>query len=57
LRQHLALVASVRADYPEYQLLVTGGDGQTLAASLNTGYYPDLIFDGMDSLCVGLYTA
>lgn len=57
LRQHLALVASVCADYPEYQLLVTGGDGQTLAASLNTGYYPDLIFDGMDSLCVGLYTA
>lgn len=56
LRQHLALVANVHADYPEYNLLVTGGDGQTLAELLNTGYYPDLIFDGMDSLCAGLYT-
>lgn len=57
LRQQVALIVSVREDYPAYQLFVTGGDGQYLAELLNTGYYPDLIFDGMDSLCAGLYTA
>lgn len=56
LRQHHALVSSVCSEFPEYTLLVTGGDGQALAGLLNTGYYSDLIFDGMDSLCAGLFT-
>lgn len=57
LRQHVALVKSVMAEYPDHRLLVTGGDGDMLAALLGSASYPDLIFDGMDSLCAGLFTA
>ena len=57
LRQHVALVKSVMAEYPDHRLLVTGGDGEALAELLGSVSYPDLIFDGMDSLCAGLFTA
>lgn len=54
-RQQLALVSSVQQDYPQYLLLVTGGDGLWLAAELGCEYRPDLVFDGMDSLCAGSF--
>lgn len=53
LRQNLALVQSLLDEYPEHQPLITGGDGQLLASRLGLSYSPDLIFDGMDSLCAG----
>ena len=53
LRQNLALVQSLLDEYPEHQPLITGGDGQLLAGRLGLSYSPDLIFDGMDSLCAG----
>jgi len=56
LRQQVALVQSVAAEYPDYQCLITGGDGAVLAEQLDSRYYPNLIFDGMDSLCAGLFT-
>jgi len=57
LRQHVALVQSVAREYPEHRLLITGGDGEQLAGLLGSPYCSDLIFDGMDSLCAGLFTA
>lgn len=56
-RQAQALVAAVQADYPDYHLLVTGGDGRWLAQALAAGYVADLVFDGMDSLCAGSFLA
>jgi type III pantothenate kinase len=57
LRQQLALVQHVVDEYPDHHIFITGGDGELIADNLNARYYPDLIFDGMDSLCAGLFTA
>lgn len=54
-RQLQALVLSVVQDYPDYQLFLCGGDGQWLAQQLGQAYYPDLIFEGMESLCAGYF--
>lgn len=53
LRQQVALVQSVADEYPDYQLMLTGGDGALLAGFLDAPYYPDLIFEGMNLLCAG----
>lgn len=53
LRQQLAMVRSVMADYPNYELWVTGGDGRALADALSVGYAQHLIFEGMKTLCAG----
>lgn len=53
LRQQIAMVRSVMADYPDYELWVTGGDGRMLAEALSVGYAPHLIFEGMKTLCAG----
>lgn len=55
--QQQALVAAVRNDYPDYTILVTGGDGQWLADTFGLKYSPDLVLDGMDSLCAGYFLA
>ena len=52
-RQQLALVQSVAGEYPDYQLMITGGDGERLAKLLKAPFYPDLIFEGMNLLCAG----
>ena len=54
-RQLQSFVVSLQTDYPQYRLLVTGGDGRWLCDRLNLTYYPDLVFDGMDSLCAGSF--
>jgi len=54
-RQLLSFVASLSTDFPRYTLVVTGGDGRWLSEELNLTYYPDLVFDGMDSLCAGSF--
>ena len=53
LRQQLAFIESVGKQYPQYELFITGGDGRALAEHTETGYYPNLIFDGMELLCAG----
>lgn len=53
-RQRLAFVRSLQDEYGDYELFISGGDGEWLATQLKTNYYPHLIFDGMDSLCAGL---
>jgi len=53
LRQHTALIEALMTDYPDYQLVITGGDGKALAELLQSRYYPNLIFDGMELLCAG----
>lgn len=50
-RQQLALIESVKKEYPEYKLFVTGGDGEKLAEALGVSYQPDLVFDGMNLIC------
>lgn len=54
-RQHVSLLQSVAAEYPEHQWFISGGDGAWLAAALHCDYYPDLVFEGMESLCVGSF--
>ncbi len=51
-RMPIALVQSVCKDYPKHQLFITGGNGDWLAKQLNVPYYPNLIFAGMNALCV-----
>lgn len=55
--QSLALVGLLRRDYPQHTLLITGGDGKWLADSSGVRYCPDLVLDGMDSLCAGSFLA
>lgn len=55
LRQQLALLQSVQQDYPAHRLFLTGGDGLWLAQELGVVHYSNLIFDGMESLCVGYF--
>lgn len=55
-RQHLGLLQSVVADYPNHEWFITGGDGAWLADALQHRYYPDLVFEGMESLCVGSFS-
>lgn len=55
--QGLALVSKLRSDYPQHSLVITGGDGQWLADSSGVRYCPDLVLDGMDSLCAGSFLA
>jgi len=57
LRQMAAFVGAVAEDHPGHRLMITGGDGSALAEALGARYYPDLIFDGMGTLCAGLFTA
>ncbi len=57
LRQQVALVQSVADEYPDYQLMLTGGDGEQLAGLLCSRHYPDLVFNGMNQICAGLFTA
>lgn len=52
-RMSVAIVQSVRNDYPDYELFVTGGNGAWLANKLDASYYPNLIFSGMSKLCAG----
>ena len=52
-RQQLALLQSMQREYPQYPLLMTGGDGQRLAKSLAVQYYENLVLDGLEVLCAG----
>ncbi|WP_419812530.1 type III pantothenate kinase [Bacterioplanoides sp.] len=62
-RQLLALVLSVMADYPQYRVFVCGGDGLWLCQTLQADgevqrdivHAPELIFEGMESLCAGSF--
>ena len=53
LHQQVALVKSVAENHKDFRLVITGGDGAQLADWLDSGYYPNLIFDGMELLCAG----
>ena len=53
VHQQVALVKSVAYSHQDYRLVITGGDGAQLAEWLDSGYYPNLIFDGMELLCAG----
>lgn len=58
-RQMVALVESVRADYPEHPMYLCGGDAQwlldTLSSHEHTDVKPHLIFEGMDLVCAGSF--
>lgn len=54
-RQFLALLQSVMNEYNDHRVFVSGGDGAWLAQQTNTGFYPDLVFDGMEFLCAGYF--
>ncbi|MDF1764600.1 MAG: type III pantothenate kinase [Oleibacter sp.] len=56
LKQLRLLVQSMRDEYPDYQLLLTGGDAQLLSPFVSITPCSDLIFDGLESLCAGLFT-
>ncbi len=57
LRQQVALVQSVADEYPDHQLMLTGGDAELLAGFINGRLCPDLVFNGMNLICAGLFTA
>ena len=54
-RQLLALLQSVMNEYKDHRVFISGGDGAWLAQQTNTGFYPDLVFDGMEFLCAGYF--
>lgn len=62
-RQLLMLVSSVIADYPQFKVFICGGDGEWLARELELSgmadveiqFAPNLVFDGMESLCAGSF--
>lgn len=61
-RQMVAMASSVASDYPEHKVFVCGGDGEWLAGELqqirperDIIYAPELIFNGMESLCAGSF--
>lgn len=62
-RQLLALVLSVMTDFPDCGVWVCGGDGLWLSQALQSDggvdvditHSPELIFEGMESLCAGSF--
>jgi type III pantothenate kinase len=56
-RQQVAFVRNVLEDYEGYIPFFTGGDGEWLAVALDVPYWPELIFDGLDTLCAGYFSA
>lgn len=52
-RMQLAFVENVIAGFPDYQPIITGGDGGWLARELNLEYRPELVLDGLETLCAG----
>lgn len=53
--QRQAMLQTLMTHYPDYQVVVTGGDGELLAQQVGVSYCPDLIFKGLESLCVGSF--
>lgn len=49
--QQLALVDWVQRQFPQANIFITGGDGESLAEALQLRYQPDLIFSGLEFLC------
>ena len=62
-RQLVMLVVSVIKDYPNFKVFVCGGDGEWLVhelelcsmAGVEIQFAPNLVFDGMESLCAGSF--
>jgi type III pantothenate kinase len=55
-RQQLAFVKSILDDYPGHRPFITGGDGDWLATALAIRYWPELVFDGLETLCAGYFS-
>lgn len=49
--QQVALVDWVQRQFPQAAIFITGGDGESLADTLQLSYQPDLIFAGLELLC------
>lgn len=54
-RQQISFVQSVLMENPNYTAFITGGDGEWLAHAVDEEYWPELIFDGLDTLCAGYF--
>lgn len=52
-RQALELVRSVKNEYPDFSVVVTGGDGDWLSRKIDCVYQPELVFKGMEGVCAG----
>lgn len=55
-RQQVAFVRSIMDDYPGHSPFITGGDGDWLAATLGQTYWPELVLDGLETLCAGYFS-
>ena len=55
-RQQLSFVKSIMDDYPEHSPFITGGDGDWLARTLGYPYWPELVLDGLETLCAGYFS-
>lgn len=53
--QQLGFIQHALAERSEYSVFVTGGDGRWLANASGNEYWPELIFDGLDTLCAGYF--
>lgn len=53
LLQRLGLIKETHQQHSECQIMVTGGDGESLAKQLQAPYYRNLVLDGMEILCAG----
>ncbi len=54
-RQQLGFIQHVLAERSGCHVFITGGDGRWLAEALGHDYWPELIFDGLDTLCAGYF--
>ena len=54
-RQQVSLIQNILNEHPDYEVFVTGGDGRWLAQAVGEEYWPELIFDGLDTLCAGYF--
>ena len=54
-RQQVSFIQNILNEYPAHDVFVTGGDGRWLAQAIGEEYWPELIFDGLDTLCAGYF--
>lgn len=52
-QQRLSFIQAIQQRYTQFQLFISGGDGNNLAKQLKANYYHNLVLDGMESLCAG----
>lgn len=53
VRQSVGLVRDVQQQFPQHQLIISGGDGKDLAKQLKAPYYRNLVLDGLEQVCAG----